>query len=584
MKMRELKKKPISPAPFINFIHFRRHIAILIWFILAVTFWSGSNIPGGEPAEAQAQTGVTYYVSQSAGQDSNNGLSPDKAWQTIDKVNGTNFLPGDTILFQRGGSWNEDLDVDSAGTTTQPITFSSYDGGVEPIIRRLTIDGGHTIFEKITVDHQKASGDAVRVRAKNVTLRQMTIRNGASDGIDGSDADGLLIDSCLIHHFLAGSFTNQQDAHGIVATDIQGLTIRNTEIHHVSGDSFQADPSRSANVPMDILIEDSHFWTGPLSENFNAWNAGETPGENAIDTKVADSNWDGVARATFTIRNLIAHGWIKDGFISNRAVFNMKEKIEAVFDGVTVYDAEIAFRLRGARGNANNTLKNVVIYDVEKAIRAEDDLQNLKIYNSTFGDNSTTLLQIAGGGGGVGSWDWRNNAFLNSAPPSQALDPSNKSTIGTDFVNSAGQDYHLTVGSSLIDSGVSISDVTVDRDGVSRPQDSGYDVGAYEFVPSLNLSGAAGDQTIFLIWTLNTTLPATSTWQITYQGPIGDQPSPITNIISPTQAFTLSGLTNYTSYNVALNAMVGSSPFLTDTVTVTPTDIFVYLPVVLKAS
>ena len=52
-----------------------------------------------------------------------------------------------------------------------------------------------------------------------------------------------------------------------------------------------------------------------------------------------------------------------------------------------------------------------------------------------------------------------------------------KTASGTDFVNTAGQDYHLTVGASLIDSGVSISAVTVDRDGVARPQDSGYDVG-----------------------------------------------------------------------------------------------------------
>ena len=103
-------------------------------------------------------------------------------------------------------------------------------------------------------------------------------------------------------------------------------------------------------------------------------------------------------------------------------------------------------------------------------------------------------------------------------------------------------------------------------------------------MPSLNLSGIAGDQTIFLTWTLNTTLPVTSTWQIAYLGPLGDQVSPISGIISPTRVYTLTRLTNYTAYTVTLNATLGTSLFLTDTVTMTPSDIFVYLPVMLKAS
>jgi hypothetical protein len=42
------------------------------------------------------------------------------------------------------------------------------------------------------------------------------------------------------------------------------------------------------------------------------------------------------------------------------------------------------------------------------------------------------------------------------------------------------------------------------------------------------------------------------------------------------------GLENYTAYTVTLNAFLDSAPILTDTVTVTPTDLFVYLPVTLK--
>lgn len=526
--------------------------------------------------------GTTYYVSFTGGSDGNAGTSPDAAWQTVGRVNAASFAPGDTIRFARGDQWNQDLTVDSGGSAGAPITFSSYGTGPPPVLRRLTVDGDHTVFEEITIDHQRIETDAVRVRAQSVTLRGMTIRNGGRDGVDAADADGLLIESCHVHHFLAGSFTNQEDAHGVVATDIQGLTIRDTEIHHVSGDSFQADPSRSVNVPMDVRIEASHFWTGPLEHDFNAWNAGEVPGENAIDTKVADdSDWPNVERATFVIRDLIAHGWTNDGYISNRAVFNMKEKIEAEFDGVTVYDAEIGFRVRGTRGNANVTLKNVVLYDLEKGIRAEDDLQNLTVYNSTFGGGIDTWIQIAGGGGGTGTWDVRNNAFLGASPPAEAGHPSNRTATPSDFAESAAHDYHLHVPSSLQDAGIALAAVTADRDGVPRPQGAGHDVGAYEFRPALTLRGRPADETVYLDWTVDAAVPVTSTWEIVYDNASGDAGT-VTGIPDTARAHTLTGLTNYTPYAVTLRAVLDFTPFLTDTVTVMPTDLFIHLPVVVR--
>ena len=57
-----------------------------------------------------------------------------------------------------------------------------------------------------------------------------------------------------------------------------------------------------------------------------------------------------------TVTNMIALVFINEGFIANRVVFNMKEKIDAILDGVTVYDSEIAFRLCSARGIANVTI------------------------------------------------------------------------------------------------------------------------------------------------------------------------------------------------------------------------------------
>jgi len=108
------------------------------------------------------------------------------------------------------------------------------------------------------------------------------------------------------------------------------------------------------------------------------------------------------------------------------------------------------------------------------------------------------------------------------------------------------------------------------------------DLGAVEFVPSLVLGGSPGDQLIVLDWDVNTTLPPAATWRITYAGPAGDQPSPITGIPGAARDFTLTGLTNYTTYDITLNAMVADSAILTGTISVMPTDIFVHLPAIYR--
>ena len=156
-------------------------------------------------------------------------------------------------------------------------------------------------------------------------------------------------------------------------------------------------------------------------------------------------------------------------------------------------------------------------------------------------------------------------------------------TYGVDM-EPASDGLNITAGSSAKDYGASLgSAYNSSINSVTRPSGLAWDVGAYEFVPSLVLLGTPADQAIHLNWSVNgITMPVTSTWQLGYDGPTGDQPSPISGIISPTRAYTLTGLSNYVWYTVTLNAMLDSTPFLTDTVRVMPTNIFVHLPLVLR--
>lgn len=97
----------------------------------------------------------------------------------------------------------------------------------------------------------------------------------------------------------------------------------------------------------------------------------------------------------------------------------------------------------------------------------------------------------------------------------------------------------------------------------------------------VDLRGTPDNAMARLKWDAHAYLPPTSTWKLTYDGPLGDQPPLISGIISSTRALTLTGLTNYEWYTVTLTT-VGTSLVLSDTARVMPTDLFVHLPLVMR--
>ena len=74
-----------------------------------------------------------YYIS-SSGNDTNNGLSSSTPWKTIAKVNSSSFSAGDSIFFNRGDEWREQLRINQSGTVSSRITFTAYGVGAKPII------------------------------------------------------------------------------------------------------------------------------------------------------------------------------------------------------------------------------------------------------------------------------------------------------------------------------------------------------------------------------------------------------------------------------------------------------------------
>ena len=100
-----------------------------------ISLFAAALLCGGFTAKA-----ATYYVSQSTGDDSLDGLAAAKAgakgpWKTLTKAS-IQYKPGDSILLKKGDTWNEELTPKGSGTPEKPILISSYGQGNKPLIDR----------------------------------------------------------------------------------------------------------------------------------------------------------------------------------------------------------------------------------------------------------------------------------------------------------------------------------------------------------------------------------------------------------------------------------------------------------------
>ena len=72
-------------------------------------------------------SGKKYYVSTS-GSDDNDGLSPEKPWKSIEKVNNFKFNDGDGVFFKRGDTWR----VAGQINAKSGVAYSAYGSGAKP--------------------------------------------------------------------------------------------------------------------------------------------------------------------------------------------------------------------------------------------------------------------------------------------------------------------------------------------------------------------------------------------------------------------------------------------------------------------
>jgi hypothetical protein len=456
---------------------------------------------------------------------------------------------------------------DLAGTADAPIWIGGAPGEAKPIIENVS-EGMHL------------------TRVHYVIVHDLEVRNTSDNGINADDGGDyanfdatrhVLFRNLFIHH--VGSGGNQDclklsgvnnyfvldsefsfcgggaSGSGIDHVGCHNGLIVGNYLHDLSANAIQAKGG-SANIEIRA--------NRMVNSGERAVNIGGSTGFQYFRPPLLTTQPNFEARNIRVIANVIegsiaplAFVGAVDSLAANNTVVNPTNWLIRILQETTTSGS---YQFLAC---ANNTVINNLFYF---------DRSDLSTYVNTGPNTAPTTFVFSNN-----LWYAHNNP-AQSQPNLPVTETNGIVGQNPRLINPASGDYHLQSNSPAIAHGQPVPDVTTDYDGVSYNHPPS--IGAFEFLPQLSLHGTPRSHAIDLSWTVSAVLPLMSTWRISYYS----QTAPITigNIVSTTRAYQLNGLTNYAWYTVTVNTMLGTTPFLTATVQLLPTDRLVYLPIVLK--
>jgi hypothetical protein len=136
----------MNELPLFSSKAFLRLLMVVINWIFLFLLFPNVFIEAAPAAQTRDQRASCISPS---GDDNNPGTSPVHPWRSITKINQAQFNPGDAILFERNGIWNEILIIASPGTQDSPVIFGAHGSGEKP-----AIDGRGSLGHCIASDNQ----------------------------------------------------------------------------------------------------------------------------------------------------------------------------------------------------------------------------------------------------------------------------------------------------------------------------------------------------------------------------------------------------------------------------------------------
>lgn len=593
-------------------------------------------------ASLAPKQGNTYYVDidDPAASDSNPGTEA-LPWRHCPGMSGwtgsATLEAGDTVFFSSAGTWTSS-DGSALLQVVGGVTYDgkAWGGGTRATLRATA--GFHRAVINLMEDHpvEPTVVRGFEADANGQVTSGITINWPQSQGsMIGATKR---IEDCVVHGVVSQSAQGQYE-YGIVVSSGYGggRTVRNVEIL----DCTTYDISRggvnvySANDDPNSTIENV------IVRGCDIYNTGQDPDyagsglalKNHIIDVTAEYNYVhhatrgmgiGISSHNEQFRgpeNLVVRYNIVRENPQMGIVLNLWGSADVeIYGNLIMKNTYQGIRFMRAIGTLsvriyNNTLlqnhypgwsheilvgsstANIPVLEIRNNILiADPDTTPLVDTDGDITGHSNNLYFRPGGGTLVSASgvDYTAATIHSWEPTALAGDPRLRdlTALPGGFVGAYGVDLrpypdglNLSADSPARDAGAPLgASYASSVNSVARPWGSGWDVGAYEYVPALELRGTPGDATIYLYWSVDG-LESITGWHIDYYTQTLGPPFTATDPYSLTRSYVLTeNVYNGQWYTVTLYAMAGAASVMSDTVRVMPKDKFVHLPLVLKAA
>jgi hypothetical protein len=364
-------------------------------------------------------SGCTRGYHLSPGGDDGNPGTQDKPWRSIEKVNATDFEPGDRILFEGGEEFPGTiiLDENDSGTKTDKVVVTSYGSG------RATINGGKDSGlvaggSHIVIKNLNFVGAG---RKKGSDKAGVVIHDCEDVEVDNIDVSGFLLSGLQLTGVHDGRITNvyahENGSAGITAgASEQKGWCKNLYIAYCVAENNPGNPRNLTNHSGNGIVLGRT--NGALIEFCEAFNNGwDMPRKG--NGPVGIWAWDAT---DITIQFCIAHdnkspgddggGFDLDGGIRDSVLqYNLSYNNDGPGYFLCQYPSAPKFKNAIVRYNIsqNDGIKNNRRSAID-IFAANDGMSDCEIYNNTVYNSKAAAVGF--GGIDVPNVVFRNNIFV----------------------------------------------------------------------------------------------------------------------------------------------------------------------------
>jgi len=400
----------------------------------------------------------TYFVSVN-GNDNNSGLNIDTAFATLQHAADV-VTAGDSVLVLSGSYTG--FDIRTSGTSTQPIVFKAVQDDVTINIHNpvtndgINIEGADWIeVHNFNVVDQPRAGIRI-VLSDFVKIKNNICTNNFKWGVFTGFTDDILIEG--------NSCSYSQDEHGIYVSNSSDrpAIINNHSFFnngcgiHMNGDLSMGDDGIISNAVISGNIIHDNGVGGGSAINMDC---------------VQDSK----------IFNNVLYNNHASGIAMYQIDGAEGSKNNKVFNNTIVHPADGRWAILVVNGSSGNTIYNNILIN-NHSFRGSICIDDLST-NGFVSDYNLLVNRLSNddGNSNMSLTSWQ---ALGYDTHSQIVLPESQL-----FVNHNNGDFHLLPSSQPLDIGTSLvsSVVGFDIDGISRPQGSGFDIGAYEFTSTTSV-------------------------------------------------------------------------------------------------